>query len=65
MGFPPGLSLANGFMCHLENIWLENCPSHFKPIIYRRFVDKRTKDHADQRTTLRNLETISTNNIKT
>ena len=26
-------------MCNFEKIWLENCLRHFKPIIYRRFVD--------------------------
>ena len=50
MGSPLGPALANVFMCHFENIWLENCPSHFKPIVYRRFVDDafllfRSKDH--------------------
>ena len=40
-------------MCHFENIWLENCPSHFKPIVYRRFVDDtflllRTKDYVEK-----------------
>ena len=39
MGSLLGPTLTNVFMCHLENIWLENCPSHFKPIVYRRFVD--------------------------
>ena len=39
MGSPLRTTLANVFMCHFENIWLENCPSHFKPIVYRRFVD--------------------------
>ena len=44
---------ANVFMCHFENIWLENCPAHFKPIVYRRFVDDtfllfRTKDHVEK-----------------
>ena len=38
MGSPLGPTLAV-FMCHFENIWLENCPAHFKPIAYRRFVD--------------------------
>ena len=33
MGSPLGPTLANVFMCHFENIWLENCPSHFKPIV--------------------------------
>ena len=45
-------TLANVFMCHFENIWLENYPSHFKPIVYRRFVDDtlllfRTEDHVE------------------
>ena len=39
MGSPLGPTLANVIMCHFENIWLENYPSHFKPIVYRRFVD--------------------------
>ena len=26
-------------MCHFENIWFENCPSYFKLIVYRWFVD--------------------------
>ena len=39
MGFPLGPTLANAFMCHFENIWLENCPTHFKPVVYRRNVD--------------------------
>ena len=53
MGSPLGPTLANVFMCHFENIWLENCPSHFKPIVYRRFVDDtfvlfRSKDHVEK-----------------
>ena len=64
MGSPLGPTLANVFMCHFENIWLENCPSHFKPIVYRRFVDD-TFSYFDQRITLKNLEIISINNIKT
>ena len=53
MGSPLGPTLANVFMCHFENIWLENCPSHFKPIVYRRFVDDtfllfRLKDHVEK-----------------
>ena len=46
-------TLANIFMCHFENIWLENWPSHFKPIVYRRFVDDtfvlfQSKDHVEK-----------------
>ena len=53
MGSPLGPKLGNAFMCHFENIWLENCPAHFKPIVYRRFIgDKcllfRTKDHVEK-----------------
>ena len=48
-----GPTLANVFMCHFENIWFENCPSHFKPIVYRWFVDDtllllRSKDHVEK-----------------
>ena len=38
MGSPLGPTLADVFMCHFENIWLENCPSHFILIVYTRFV---------------------------
>ena len=53
MGSPLGPTLANVFMCHFENIWLENCPSYFKPIVYRRFVDdifllSWSKDHVEK-----------------
>ena len=53
MGSPLGPTLANVFMCHFENIWLENCPAYFKPIVYRRFVDDtfllfRTKDPVEK-----------------
>ena len=39
MGFPLGPTLANAFMCRLENICLANFPAHFKPFVYRRFID--------------------------
>ena len=39
MGFPLGPALANAFLCYHEKIWLQNCPSEFKPVIYRRYVD--------------------------
>ena len=53
MGSRLGPTLANVFMCHFENIWLENCPAHLKPIVYRRFVDDtfllfQTKDHVEK-----------------
>ena len=39
MGSPLGQTLANAFMCHYEKVWLEECPSEFKPTFYRRYVD--------------------------
>ena len=50
MGSPLGPSLANIFMSHLEKRYLANCPSEFKPVLYRRFVDDtyclfRDRDH--------------------
>ena len=50
---PLGLTLANVFMCHFENIWLEDCPAHFQEIVYRRFIDDifllfRIKDHVEK-----------------
>ena len=41
MGSPLGLTLANIFMCHFENLWLGNCLAHFKQIVYRRLVDDK------------------------
>ena len=53
MGSSLGLILANVFMCHFENILLENCFAHFKPFVYRRFVDDtfllfRAKDNVEK-----------------
>ena len=39
MGSPLGPSFANIFMCSLEQNFLSNCPSNYKPIFYRRYVD--------------------------
>ena len=39
MGSPLGPTLANAFLCHYEKEWLDNCPSHLKPIVYRKYVD--------------------------
>ena len=39
MGSPLGPTLANVFMCHMEKKWLQDCPSDFKPVLYRRYVD--------------------------
>ena len=39
MGLPLGPTFANLFLCFHEKKWLEECPSEFKPIIYRRYID--------------------------
>ena len=39
MGSPLGSTLANAFLRHYRKEWLENCSSHFKTILYRRYVD--------------------------
>ena len=36
MDSPLGLTLANAFLCHFEKIWLNECPSQFKPVVYKR-----------------------------
>ena len=42
-GAPMGGSIsptqANIFLCHHEENWINNCPSEFKPIFYRRYID--------------------------
>ena len=39
MGSPTGPVLANAFLCFHEQLWLDNCPLEFKPILYKRYVD--------------------------
>ena len=36
MGSPLGPSLANGFLGHYEQVWLDDCPDEFKPVYYKR-----------------------------
>ena len=50
MGSPIGLLFANIFMSFHEQKWLNSCPSSFKPLLYRRYVDDcfllfRSLDH--------------------
>ena len=50
MGSPLGPTLANAFLCHYEKIWLNECPSQFKPVVYRLYVDDifvlfKSKEH--------------------
>ena len=39
MGSPLSPLFANIFMSFHEKTWLHNCPSLFKPLLYRRYVD--------------------------
>ena len=39
MGSPLGPLFANIFMSFHEKSWLHNCPSSFKPLLYRHYVD--------------------------
>ena len=39
MGSPLGPTLANAFLCHYEKECLDSCPSHFKLIVHRRYVN--------------------------
>ena len=53
MGSPLGPTFANIFMCHLENLFMNQCPLSFKPLFYRRYVDDtfvlfRDMSHADE-----------------
>ena len=50
MSSPLGPTLPNGFLCHHEKHWLSAYPSHFKPVVYKRYVDNifvsfRSNDH--------------------
>ena len=50
MGSPLGPALANAFLCHHEQYWLENCPLAFAPVFYARYVDDifvllRSREH--------------------
>ena len=50
IGSPLGPTLANAFPCHYEKIWLNECSSQFKPVIYKRYVDDifvlfKSKEH--------------------
>ena len=39
MGLPHSPTFANLFLCYMEKQWLSDCPSHFKPVLYKRYVD--------------------------
>ena len=61
-----GPSFANVFLCCHERVWLQNSPSEFKPVIYRRQVDAefllfRLKHHIEK---FRNYLSRQHNNIR-
>ena len=37
--FPLELSLANVFLPHHEQNWLDSCPLEYRPLYYQRYVD--------------------------
>ena len=39
MGFPLGTSLANAFLAHHEQNWLDSFPLEYRSTYYRRYVD--------------------------
>ena len=39
MGSRLGPNLANAFLAHYEQIWLNDFPDEFKPVYYKRYVD--------------------------
>ena len=50
MGSPLGPLFANIFLSFHETTWLSSCPTNFKPLLYRRYVDDtfllfRSRDH--------------------
>ena len=53
LGSPLGPALASIFMCSFQSIWLRDCPTNFKPVFYRRYVDGifalfSSPDHGDK-----------------
>ena len=53
IGSPLGPILPNAFLCFYERKYLEECPSEFKPVFYRRYVDDifvlfKSTDHLEK-----------------
>ena len=54
MGSPLWSSLFYAIIFYFENMWLENCPPRFKPIVYGRFFGNTfllflwSKDHVEK-----------------
>lgn len=61
MGLPLGPTFANAFLCHHEKNWIENCPSDFRPVYFKRYVDDcfvifQHPSHVDRFLTYLNLQ---------
>ena len=39
LGSPLGPRFTNVFLCYHQKSWPQNCPSEFKPVIYRSYID--------------------------
>ena len=53
IGWSLGPTLVNVFLCYYEKIWIQNCPSEFKRVTYRSYVDDtfvlfRSKHHIEK-----------------
>ena len=53
MESPLPAPMANIFLCHHEEQWIQDCPIDFKPLLYRRYVDDTFLD-------FRHLEQVDT-----
>ena len=50
MGSPLRPTLANAFLWYYKKLWLDNCPTEFKNVVYRIYIDDifvlfKSKDH--------------------
>ena len=66
LGSPLGPALASIFMCSFQSIWLRDCPTNFKPVFYRRYVDGifalfSSSDHGDKFTEYLSSKTLNIN----
>ena len=53
MGSPLGPSLANAFLAHHEQNWLDSCPLEYRPLYYGRYANDifllfKLSDHLKQ-----------------
>ena len=60
MASPLAPTLTNVFMRHFEKICLQNCPSQFKPAVYRRYVEdtfllSRSTEHVENKRSTKTL----------